>query len=131
MVECSYCHRDVFSFRMNENTGKTILWDDNLGVIHSCDKNPFDVRKRKEEDMSKWKHKFDVEKKFEIPIYCPRCNIAYKPTAVCGHILSDGFKEGIDTIEFYSDNPKQVEKRHLIKKTQQLKEPKDPQEKLF
>ena len=138
MVECSYCKRDVFSFRIDENTGKTILWNDNLGVIHYCDKNPFDVKKRNEEKLLKWKTKFDKDKKFDIPIYCPRCNIAYKPTAVCGHLLESGFLEGIDTIEFFSDNPKMVElrKQRLKEFLEKNKEKnkvlnnKDPQQKL-
>ena len=127
MAKCNFCGKDAFIFRMDESSGKTRLWNDNIGIFHTCDENPYD-RKQK---LESWKTKWDLKKKFDVPIYCPRCNIAYNPKSVCGHILSDGYVEGVDTAEFYSDNPKMAERRNLIKKSREVKAPKDPQEKLF
>lgn len=112
MPKCNYCKAPGISYRFDENQYVNRQWDNNRESWHNCDQNPNEIRKR----LDNWHEKFDKKIKYLVPIYCSICDFAYRPDTVCGHILKDGFKEGKDTVDFYSDSPKKVQRRNLIKK---------------
>jgi len=87
-------------------------WDKNREIFHNCDQNPYDRRKK----IDDWEKRFQKNTRFLAPVWCNVCKVAYRSNSVCGHILRDGFKEGVDSIKFYSDHPQMVQRRNLIKK---------------
>jgi len=68
-----------------------------------------------------WARRWDTIFKFKVPIFCSTCGRAYKREAVCDHIRNDGFIEGTDTCEFYSDKWSSVQRRKNIKNDRRRK----------
>ncbi len=66
------------------------------GTVHSCKATLFG-------NLENWKKKWDTVYRFKVPIWCNVCNKHYNMHNVCTHIRADGFIEGVDTVEFYSD----------------------------
>ena len=112
MSKCRWCKAEGLTYKFNENLNVNKLWDKNREIFHNCDQNPYDRRKK----IDDWEKRFQKQTRFLAPVWCNVCKVAYKPNSVCGHILRDGFVEGVDSIRIYSDQPKMVLKRNLIKK---------------
>lgn len=72
-----------------------------------------------------WKKKWEATKKYKVLIYCNECLKAYRNTEVCEHILADGFTEGVDTVEFYSDKCSAVKKREMLRTARKKEEKKN------
>ena len=76
--------------------------------MHSCKGTAF-------KNLEVWKKKWDTQTKYKVPIYCNVCNQKYTFNSVCEHMKRDGFIEGTDTVEFYSDRYTAVKRRVLIR----------------
>jgi len=112
MAKCRWCKTEGLTYKFNENLNVNKLWDKNREIFHNCDQNPYDRRKK----IDDWEKRFQKNTRFLAPVWCNVCKVAYRSNSVCGHILRDGFKEGVDSIKFYSDHPQMVQRRNLIKK---------------
>ncbi len=116
---------------MEENTSKGKLFDNNLGIWHNCTKRPVggsgDPKEeywKKQKQIDEWMEKFFKYYRYMIPVWCSFCRMGYKPNSVCGHILSEGYKEGVHGCDFFSDSYKWKEYRVAYKLHQEkLKDP--------
>lgn len=93
------------------------------GSIHTCRGSLF-------QNLEVWKRKWDEIWVYQVPIYCSMCLRSFKREFVCKHIRSDGFRESIDTVEFYSDKYTAVKRRAMLKaEKKRALEPKKPRAK--
>jgi len=105
MTECKKCKEEL---RWKQPYHKGDLPINLDGTTHSCRGTLF-------QNLENWKKKWDTVYKFKCPIYCNVCMRTYKHTAICAHLRGDGFIEGVDTVEFYSDKYTAVKRRSQIK----------------
>lgn len=103
---CLKCKQEGLHYKYYELRERYVLFDNNEQP-HICSANPFDVQA----SVDKFSQKFHTKIKKNIPIWCENCDMFYKPTAVCGHILSTGFKEGIDDVTYFSSSFETIELR--------------------
>lgn len=142
MVKCNWCDKEepYFELRQNEHSGKWNIWDNNLGLFHSCPQNK--QQQREKEDYEARKQLIEHNKMmFSIPVYCNTCGKSFPALEPCSHIVADGYITGKDNASFYANTKQAEEKRKLIKKQMQRKKeieslknkPKkfSPQRKLF
>jgi len=78
------------------------------GSTHKCRDSLF-------QNLEVWKRKWDEVEVYKMPINCSICMRTFKREFVCKHIRGDGFREGIDTVEFYSDRYTAVKHRAALK----------------
>jgi len=105
MTECRKCRVEL-SWKQPYHKGDLPVNMD--GTMHSCKGTLF-------QNLESWKKKWDTEYRFKVPIWCNMCHKHYKRELICSHLREDGFIEGIDTVEFYSDKYTAVKRRALIK----------------
>jgi len=78
-------------------------------------------------NLENWKKKWDTVFKFQVPHFCNICQRSFKPHNICSHMRADGFIEGVDTVEFYSDKWTAVKRReHIRYDKRKSLEPKKP-----
>ena len=107
MPECKKCKSQLV-WKQPYKKGDLPINPD--GKKHFCGSNLL-------QNLEVWKKKWKSEYRYKCPIWCHVCRRSYQSMEVCIHIKSDGFKEGVDTIEFYSDEYNQVKKREQLKKS--------------
>lgn len=127
--DCKFCGLPNQEWRMNENTGKGIVWDTNLGLPHNCSKKQEAFKDKPKDNIDQWLETYHKRMKFLIPIWCVQCGMPWKPNSVCKHLRSQGFKEGIHGADFTSDSPRMVELRKQYKISQEVMA--DPQRNIF
>jgi len=78
------------------------------GSRHSCGGT---LAQEREVYMKKW----HATEKFKVPIYCYDCEKSHIYTDVCQWMRDQGFVEGVDTCEFWSDKWSAIKKREMLK----------------
>ena len=117
MTECKNCKAELV-WKQPYHKGDLPVNPD--GRMHSCKGTEY-------KNLEIWKQKWDTVTKYNVPIYCNMCQRTYKYTSVCKHMITDGFIEGTDTVEFYSDRYTAVKRRVLIRNKRKAAEaPKKP-----
>lgn len=131
-MDCTFCGMPHMEWRMDENVGKSRLWDNNMNFWHDCKESP--EAKKKEADLMWKKKRAAVLKeerqkkiiKLKTPIYCVKCVKSFKPIEPCKHMIEDGFELGVDGGDFYADTFKAIERRRqLQEKKNQSKQQKN------
>ncbi len=72
-------------------------------------------------NLENWKKKWDTVYRYQVPIWCNVCNKHYHMNEVCPHIRYDGFIEGVDTVEFYSDRWSAKKRRENLRSARKIK----------
>ena len=106
MPECRKCKQELVWKQPYHKGDRPIGIN---GKPHFCGK------KRYTGVSIEWERKWDTIWRFKVPIFCDACGRSFKREAVCQHIRNDGFIEGTDTCEFYSDKWSSVQRRKNIK----------------
>ena len=124
MPVCNKCHIKLL---WKQPYDKTKPFSEN---VTGLDRKPHKCREELRENLEGWYKIWKSVERYKVPIWCYICNRSFKSKEVCIHIQSDGFKEGIDTCEFYSDSYSSVKRRETLKKYMQKQEnPYDPRQK--
>jgi len=115
MIECrsKNCKKELMWKQPYHKGDRPVNLD---GSKHICSATIFG-------NLENWKKKWDTVYKFKVPIWCNMCHKHYNMHEVCKHIRHDGFIEGVDTVEFYSDKYSAVKRRlgiRAAKKSAQL-----------
>ena len=106
MAQCFFCKLDGFVYREDYN-GTPQLFNPNNETFHECSKNPKVIQA----SIDRFSKKFHEVYKFKAKIWCNICEMGFSPTAVCGHLMSAGFKEGIDGVDYFADSNRMHELR--------------------
>ena len=129
-MDCPYCSMPYMEYRMDENLGKSKLWDTNMNFWHDCKESPQAKKKIKDDEFVKERKEILLEEKMrkigklKTPVFCINCGKAQYPSQPCKHMLEDGFELGVDGGDFYSDSYKATERRKILKKNNlKLKKP--------
>ena len=105
MPECKKCHAPLI---WGQPYKKGDLPVNPNGSKHMCGG-------KQRQELEFWGRKWKDDIRYTVPIWCYVCEKTYPRDAVCNHILSDGFIEGVDTCEFYSDRWSAVKNRERLK----------------
>lgn len=123
-IKCLKCGEDGLVWRYSDLKGKSILFNASRELPHDC-KVVGNSQNNMIEDFSK---KYHESIKYKMDIWCHICEVHYNRDSVCGHILKTGFREGIDTIEYFTDKWDMVELRRKRRKEmeEQIRKDREP-----
>jgi hypothetical protein len=121
-TKCLKCGEEGLVWRYSDLKGKSVLFNASRELPHDCKivgTNPNNNM------LDEWSKKYHESMKFKMDIWCHICEVHYNKNSVCGHILKTGFKEGVDTIEYFTDRWDMIELRRKRQKEMKLQIMKD------